>query len=109
MGAGSFDLSSFVINSKTGPVGDAPMVDTAEQVYISSLALLKVNRNLLSGTLREIFSSKILDREDVETWSRWCAHGGHGSHAGRVHRRLYGPGYRCVCYATVGNGMLNAF
>jgi len=25
-----------------GPQGDTPMVDTAEQVYISSLALLKV-------------------------------------------------------------------
>ena len=39
-----------------GPPGDTPMVDTAEQVYISSLSLLKMS----------------------ETWSSRCAHGSDG-------------------------------
>ena len=41
----SFFLTYYQITcdlSQNAPVGDSPMVDTAEQVYISSLALLKV-------------------------------------------------------------------
>ncbi|KAK7473878.1 hypothetical protein BaRGS_00034867 [Batillaria attramentaria] len=36
---------------QSAPPSDAPVVDTAEQVYISSLALLKVGENPTTGCL----------------------------------------------------------
>ena len=36
-------VSLVILPVQSAPPSDAPVVDTAEQVYISSLALLKVN------------------------------------------------------------------
>ena len=36
-------VSLVILSVQSAPPSDAPVVDTAEQVYISSLALLKVN------------------------------------------------------------------
>ena len=37
-----------------GPQGDTPMVDTAEQVYISSLSLLKMLKHGRAGVPMEV-------------------------------------------------------
>jgi 26S proteasome regulatory subunit N11 len=37
-----------------GPPGDTPMVDTAEQVYISSLSLLKMLKHGRAGVPMEV-------------------------------------------------------
>ena len=48
-------LNFFLNHHQSAPVGDTPMVDTAEQVYISSLALLKVrNFGILSFDYQHI-------------------------------------------------------
>ena len=47
-----------------GPPGDTPMVDTAEQVYISSLSLLKMLKHGRAGVPMEVMGSVIrLPRE----------------------------------------------
>ena len=40
-----------------GPPGDTPMVDTAEQVYISSLSLLKMLKHGRAGVPMEVMGS----------------------------------------------------
>lgn len=44
-----------------GPPTDAPAVDTAEQVYISSLALLKVILNFICSVPPKTLSNTIID------------------------------------------------
>ena len=64
---------------------DAPVVDTAEQVYISSLALLKMLKHGRAG--KSQIHPEI--RPKLYYLFRRCAHGGHGFDVGRVRRRLY--------------------
>ena len=42
------------------PASDAPVVDTQEQVYISSLALLKVSRKVICHTLVDPWQNRLL-------------------------------------------------
>ena len=64
---------------------DAPVVDTAEQVYISSLALLKMLKHGRAG--KPQIHSKIIPQLHYLFYR--CSHGGHGFDVGRVRRRLY--------------------
>ena len=50
----------------SGPGGDVPQVDTAEQIYISSLALLK----MLKHGARERESMRKKKRPSIERWGR---------------------------------------
>ena len=59
---------------------DALVVDTAEKVQISSLALLKM---LKHGTRMLKGSSHILSR------SSWCTHGSNGFDVRTIYRRLH--------------------
>lgn len=110
-----------------GPPTDAPAVDTAEQVYISSLALLKVitlhllyvclhillkylyiyiyfcSDNII--TFLSLFVSRVCSTTDVEARACWCTNGGHGTDAGRICWWLHSASDRCVCHAPVRNSM----
>jgi hypothetical protein len=56
------------------------MVDTAEQTYISSLALLKVNFFFFEGkTVIDFITENF---EDVKTWQSWCTNGSYGLNVG---------------------------
>ena len=50
----------------SGPGGDVPQVDTAEQIYISSLALLK----MLKHGARERESMRKKKRPSIDRWGR---------------------------------------
>ena len=54
-------VSLVILPVQSAPPSDAPVVDTAEQVYISSLALLKVNNMS--------FFSLLLPQSGVKQWS----------------------------------------
>lgn len=71
--------------------------NSGEVIHISSLALLKVRT--FSVHPLNICSCHL----DVETRTRWCTYGSHGSHARRIHRRLHRSSHRRVCHATVRN------
>jgi hypothetical protein len=67
-----------------GPGGDTPMVDTAEKVHISSLALLKM---LKHGTCLAAEGENLghgMTRDDDMNRSRRCADGSYGTYAGRI-------------------------
>ena len=60
---------------------DAPVVDTAEQVYISSLALLKMLKHGRAGMY--IVKEPLKAIETIDLYFR-CTYGSHGSYAGRI-------------------------
>ena len=66
-----------------GQVGDGPVVDTAEQVYISSLALLKMLKHGRAGVPMEVMGLMLGEFVDDYTV--------------RSHR--------CLCNASVGTGV----
>ena len=62
---------------------DAPVVDTAEQVYISSLALLKMLKHGRAGKSKKISKLNFLRNLNMYLIIR-CTYGGHGTDARRV-------------------------
>ena len=62
---------------------DAPVVDTAEQVYISSLALLKMLKHGRAGKSKKPLKHNFLQNYNTHLNFR-CAYGGHGTNARRV-------------------------
>ena len=77
---------------------DAPVVDTAEQVFIDHLYVLLVllvlqlnSDNILHLHLLKTPGLHLLPgpAKDVEAWPSRSTHGGHGSHAWRVRRRIH--------------------
>ena len=79
----------------TGPQGDTAQVDTAEQVYISSLALLKMLKHGGCCTAPRLGGGNTeTDKPFCACLLRasGCAYGGDGPHAGRVCGRLHRQG-----------------
>lgn len=72
-----------------------PNFNSGEVIHISSLALLKVRPQYAPQ------SSDTNVLSDVETRTRGCAHGGHGSHAWRIRRRVHSSSHRCICHASI--------
>ena len=71
---------------------DAPVVDTAEQVSIKSSLWYTGNcHNNLKLFIFNVLGLHLLPgpAQDVEARPRWSPHGGHGSHAWRVRRRIH--------------------
>ena len=63
---------------------DAPVVDTAEQVYISSLALLKMLKHGRAGKSKKK-TQKFNFLQNYNTHLNFrCTYGGHGTNARRV-------------------------
>ena len=83
-----------------------PALDTAEQVYISSLALLKVCAHSSNSLVTQFSLVDGGGGVDAETRTRWRPNGGDGPHAGRVRGRLHGARHRRVRHAAVGHRAL---
>lgn len=90
-----------------GPPTDAPAVDTAEQVYISSLALLKVNIRMSLVWIRTCLNPHVsfCSPSDVEARPGWRTDGSHGADARGVCWWLHSAGDRRVRHASVRNGL----
>ena len=63
-----------------GDMPEMPLADTSEQIYISSLALLKMLKHGKYYIQNLILSTC------------WCSDGSHGSYVGRIRRRLHNQG-----------------
>jgi hypothetical protein len=67
-----------------GPGLDGPLVDTAEKVHISSLALLKMLKHGMNNKQNKTKKYVIKMHYNINLLYRscWCPHGSHGSYVG---------------------------
>ena len=75
-------LASGGMGGGANPPSDTPQVDTAEQIYVSSLALIKM---LKHGASMDC-SGSVMSSPEITILFRasWSAHGGDGLDARRV-------------------------